>query len=148
MQESDPVVPFERGVKNEDSSKIVGMGTKDKSSGVQMEFHPFSSPRSGASASMTSFSPQSSFNLHSFASPTSSTSGSISSNDIPFAISSPVLSSFLQASERRNAERAPDLLLSTMATPIASSPELEIPIEAELLPDPKFTSFSPTDTSR
>ncbi|KAF8341912.1 hypothetical protein F5887DRAFT_975610 [Amanita rubescens] len=148
MQESDPVVPFERGVKNEDSSKIVGMGIKDKSSGV-MEFHPFSSPQSGASVSMTSSSPQSSFNLHSFASPTSSTSGSISSNDIPFVISSPVLSSFLQASERRNAERAPDLLLSTMATPIVPSPELELPntIEGELLPDPKFTSFSPTDTS-
>jgi len=60
-----------------------------------------------------------------------------------------VLSSFLQASERRNAERAPDLLLSTMATPIVPSPELELPNmnEGELLPDPKFTSFSTTDTS-
>ena len=135
MQESDPIVPLDRGATNEDSSKIVGMGIKDKQSGVQ---------------TMPSCSPQSSSNLHNLASPTSSTSGSISSNDIPFVVSSPVLSSFFQATERRNAEKAPDLLLSAMATPVVISSESELPntIEGGLLSIPNCTSFSPTSTSR
>ena len=139
MQESDPIVPLERGAKIEDSSKIVGMGIKDKQSGVQ---------------TMSSCSPQLSSNLHNLASPTSSTSGStsgsISSSDIPFVVSSPVLSSFFQASGRRKAEKAPDLLLSAMATPMVISSELELPdtIDGGLSSIPNCTSFSPTSTSR
>ncbi|KAF8631487.1 hypothetical protein AX15_002374 [Amanita polypyramis BW_CC] len=155
--ESDPVVPLERGVKNENADKVVGSG-KERQSNIQSnDFQPFSSPGSRASASSVhSFSPRSNSTLHSLASPTSSTSGSISSNDMPFVVSSPVLSNFFQLAERRSAEKAPELLLSvttTTGTPIVLTPEhseyQSSTIDTEGLVDvPKYGTFSPSsDTS-
>ncbi|KAK2465591.1 hypothetical protein APHAL10511_002483 [Amanita phalloides] len=148
MQESDPIVPLERGVINNDNTKIVGSGVRDKQNGLNMGFQPFSSPASRASTSIQSFSPQSGSAFHNLASPTSSASSSVSSNDIPFVVSSPVLSSFFQASERLSAGGARDLLLSAMAThmELLPEPELHNMVDAGL-PVSGCMGSSPTDSS-
>ncbi|KAM6492562.1 hypothetical protein JOM56_012286 [Amanita muscaria] len=145
MRESDPIVPLERGARTENACRAIGTPPKERQSNLRADAQPFFFPRTRASSSSVQSSSESTQSSPTFSSPKSD------SNAVPFIVSSPFISGVFQASECgmvQTLDKGSDLLLSTMATPIASSPNVGLPsaVDAALLSIPNYTMVSPTDS--